>query len=101
LKSNEKSKNDIVTGETSGVGGVLQRSRPPARARKHQSFEVEGARSMSKNLDQEKQGRSEVPVEDLFLRRRSSRAFAETPIGEREGQRSAQPYRTIWEAYIA
>jgi hypothetical protein len=56
---------------------------------------------MSKNLDQEKQGRSEVPVEDLFLRRRSPRAFAETPIGEREGQRSAQPYRTIWEAYIA
>ena len=57
---------------------------------------------MSQNLDQEKQGRSEVPGGDLFLRRRSPRAFAETPIGEREGQRSgAQPYRTIWEAYIA
>jgi hypothetical protein len=102
LISNEKSKNDIVTGGTSGVGGVLQGSRPPARARKHQSFKTEGARSMSQNLDQEKQGRSEVPAEDLFLLRWSPRAFAETPIGEREKQRSgAQPYRTIWETYIA
>jgi nitroreductase len=35
---------------------------------------------MSQNLDQEKHGKSEVPVEDLFLRRWSPRAFAETPI---------------------
>jgi hypothetical protein len=57
---------------------------------------------MSQNLDQEKQGGSELPVEDLFLRRWSPRAFAETPMGEREGQRSgAHPYRTIWETYIA
>lgn len=35
---------------------------------------------MNQNLDQEKHGKSEVPVEDLFLRRWSPRAFAETPI---------------------
>jgi nitroreductase len=35
---------------------------------------------MSRNLDQEKHGRSEAPVQDLFLRRWSPRAFAETPI---------------------
>jgi nitroreductase len=35
---------------------------------------------MSQNLDQHKQGKSEVPIEDLFLRRWSPRAFAETPI---------------------
>jgi nitroreductase len=35
---------------------------------------------MSQNLDQEKHGKSEVPVEDLFLRRWSPRAFAETRV---------------------
>ena len=35
---------------------------------------------MSQTLDREKHGKSEVPVEDLFLRRWSPRAFAETPI---------------------
>jgi nitroreductase len=35
---------------------------------------------MNQNLDQEKHGKSEVPVEDLFLRRWSPRAFADTPI---------------------
>lgn len=35
---------------------------------------------MNQNLDQEKHGKAEVPVEDLFLRRWSPRAFAETPI---------------------
>jgi nitroreductase len=35
---------------------------------------------MSQNLDQDKHGKTEVPVEDLFLRRWSPRAFAETPI---------------------
>ena len=35
---------------------------------------------MSQNLDQQKHGKSEVPVEDLFLRRWSPRAFSETLI---------------------
>jgi nitroreductase len=35
---------------------------------------------MRQELDQQKHGKSEVPVEDLFLRRWSPRAFAETPI---------------------
>jgi nitroreductase len=35
---------------------------------------------VEQNLDQEKRGKSEVPVEDLFLRRWSPRAFAESPI---------------------
>jgi nitroreductase len=35
---------------------------------------------VEQNLDQEKRGKSEVPVEDLFLRRWSPRAFAENPI---------------------
>jgi nitroreductase len=35
---------------------------------------------MSQNLDQEKLGKSEAPVDDLFLRRWSPRAFAETPV---------------------
>jgi nitroreductase len=35
---------------------------------------------MSQNLDQVKLGKSEVPLEDLFLSRWSPRAFAETPI---------------------
>jgi nitroreductase len=35
---------------------------------------------MVQNLDQQKQGKSEVPIEDLFLRRWSPRAFTETPI---------------------
>ncbi len=35
---------------------------------------------MEQNLDQEKHGKSEVPVEDLFLRRWSPRAFAKTPV---------------------
>jgi nitroreductase len=35
---------------------------------------------MSQNLDQVKHGKSEVPLEDLFLRRWSPRAFADTPV---------------------
>jgi nitroreductase len=35
---------------------------------------------MRRNLDQEKHGKSEVPVEDLFLRRWSPRAFADGSI---------------------
>lgn len=35
---------------------------------------------MSQTLDQQKHGKSEVPIDDLFLRRWSPRAFAETPI---------------------
>jgi len=35
---------------------------------------------MNQNLDQVKHGQSEVPVEDLFLRRWSPRAFVETSI---------------------
>jgi nitroreductase len=35
---------------------------------------------MRRSLDQEKRGKSEVPVQDLFLRRWSPRAFAESPI---------------------
>lgn len=35
---------------------------------------------MSQNLDEVKHGKSEVPVEDLFLRRWSPRAFANTSI---------------------
>jgi nitroreductase len=35
---------------------------------------------MSQNLDEVKHGKSEVPLEDLFLRRWSPRAFAETPL---------------------
>jgi nitroreductase len=35
---------------------------------------------MTQKLDHEKRGNSEVPVEDLFVRRWSPRAFAETPI---------------------
>jgi hypothetical protein len=35
---------------------------------------------MSQNPDQEKPGMSEVPEEDLFLRRWSPRAFAETSV---------------------
>jgi nitroreductase len=35
---------------------------------------------MNQNLDQEKRGKSEVPVEELFLRRWSPRAFADTPV---------------------
>ena len=35
---------------------------------------------MSQNLDQQKHGESEVPIEDLFLRRWSPRAFSETLI---------------------
>jgi nitroreductase len=36
--------------------------------------------SMNQNLDQVKHGQSEVPIEDLFLRRWSPRAFAKAPI---------------------
>jgi nitroreductase len=36
---------------------------------------------MKENLDHVKHGKAEVPVEDLFLRRWSPRAFADTPVG--------------------
>ena len=51
-----------------------------ARACNHQHSRERGARIMSLDLEQLKHGKSEVPVEDLFLRRWSPRAFLETPV---------------------
>ena len=39
---------------------------------------------MVPDLDSEKHGKVDVPVEDLFLRRWSPRAFAETPVDARQ-----------------
>jgi hypothetical protein len=55
-------------------------SRPSERARKHQLIETKGARGMRQKLNQEKHGKSEAPADDLFLRRWSPLAFAETPV---------------------